>query len=115
VTGLSKSLRAHGLVRDIELRSLNSNLPAADLSLRGELIELGGRPFIVSVIHDITDRVQAEEALARKPARALDPVEQICRVWSIVVRTMLTGRWNLSVKAAANSPATRRRNSWAIA
>ena len=58
-----EQMRAHGLVRDIELRCWNRQRQPLICLYGGELIELGGRPFIVSVIHDITDRVQAEEAL----------------------------------------------------
>ncbi|HZF73234.1 MAG TPA: PAS domain S-box protein, partial [Gemmatimonadaceae bacterium] len=58
-----EELRAHGLVRDIELRSLDRNRQPLICLYGGELIELGGRPCIVSVIHDITDRVRAEAAL----------------------------------------------------
>ena len=60
---LVEELRAHGLVRDIELRCLTRHRQPLICLYGGELIELGGRPFIVSVIHDITDRVRAEAAL----------------------------------------------------
>ena len=58
-----EELRANGLVREIELRTLNRNRQPLICLYGGELIELGGRPFIVSVIHDITGRVRAESAL----------------------------------------------------
>src|SRR3989442_10251135 len=56
-----EELRAHGLVRDVELRCLNRHRQPRICLYGGGLIELSGRPFIVSVIHDITHRVQAEE------------------------------------------------------
>jgi PAS domain S-box-containing protein len=60
---LVEELRAHGVVRDIELRCWTRHRQPLICLCGGELIELGGRPFIVSVIHDITDRVRAAEAL----------------------------------------------------
>ncbi len=60
---LVEALRSQGVVRDIELRCWNRHRQPLICLAGGELIELGGRPCIVSVIHDITDRVRAEEAL----------------------------------------------------
>jgi PAS domain S-box-containing protein len=60
---LVNELRAHGLVRDVDLRCVKRHGEPLICLYGGELIELGGRPCIVSVIHDITDRVRADEAL----------------------------------------------------
>jgi PAS domain S-box-containing protein len=60
---LVEELRAQGVVRSAELRCLNRHRQPLICLSGGELIELGGRPCIVSVIHDITDRVRAEDAL----------------------------------------------------
>lgn len=60
---LIEELRASGLVRDVELRCVRRPGEALTCLYGGEIVELGGRLCVVSVIHDITDRVKAEEAL----------------------------------------------------
>jgi PAS domain S-box-containing protein len=58
-----EELSAQGMVRGIELRCLKRQCEPLTCLYGGELIDLGGRPCVVSVIHDITDRVRAEAAL----------------------------------------------------
>ncbi len=56
-------LKATGAVRDLEMRSRTRTGELRIISLSAESIEVGGQQCLVSVLHDITDRIRAEQAL----------------------------------------------------
>src|SRR5207247_845154 len=89
---LVEELRAHGLVRDIELRCLTRHRQPLICLYGGELIELGGRPYIVSVIHDISDRVRAEAAL-RENERVLSTL--LSNLPGMVYRCLNDADWTM--------------------
>jgi PAS domain S-box-containing protein len=57
---LIDTIVAQGAIRDSELRFRTRQRSVITILYSGELTELGGRPHLVSVIHDITERKQAE-------------------------------------------------------
>jgi len=60
---LVAELKASGMVRNYEVRMrTRAGVPKVIL-LSAENIELGGRVCLVSVLHDVTDRIGAEQAL----------------------------------------------------
>jgi len=60
---LVRGLKATGEVRNLEVRTRTRSGELRTIVLSAESIELGGKPCLVSVLHDITDRLQAEQAL----------------------------------------------------
>lgn len=62
-------LLAHRSVCDFELRGRTRDGRCVVVLVSAELVELGGRECIVSVLHDITDRKRAEEALRESEQR----------------------------------------------
>jgi len=56
-------LKTAGKVRNLELRTRTRNGRLRIILLSAESIEIGGKPCLVSVLHDVTDRIQAEQAL----------------------------------------------------
>ena len=79
-------------MRNIELGLLNRHRQPLTCLYGGELIELSGRPFIVSVIHDITDRVRAEAAL-RENQRVLSTL--LSNLPGIVYRCQNDADWTM--------------------
>lgn len=61
--GVLASLLKTGGVRNYELRMRTRSGALKIILFNGETMELGGVPCFVSVLHDITDRIQAEQAL----------------------------------------------------
>lgn len=62
-TLLVGGLKTAGKVRNLELRTRIRNGRLRIILLSAESIEIGGKPCLVSVLHDVTDRIQAEQAL----------------------------------------------------
>ena len=58
-----EGLKTIGTVHNFEARTRTRNGSIRIVHLSGEPIELGGKSCIVSVLRDVTDRVQAEQAL----------------------------------------------------
>jgi len=56
-------IRAHGSVRDLELECHNRRREPITVLYSGEYVEINGRPCLLSVVHDMTDRKRAETAL----------------------------------------------------
>jgi PAS domain S-box-containing protein len=57
-----ESLAATGTVRDLQVRTRTRTGALKIIHLSAESVELEGKPCLVSVLHDVTDRIQAEEA-----------------------------------------------------
>ena len=55
-----RALVTDGLLREHEFYAFNRKRERIPLTLSGELIELGGRTHMVSILHDITERKLAE-------------------------------------------------------
>ncbi|HTQ52253.1 MAG TPA: PAS domain S-box protein [Candidatus Acidoferrales bacterium] len=64
-----RGLKTAGVVRDLELRTRTRSGELRIISLSAESIEIGGTPCLVSVLHDITDRIRAEQALRESEQR----------------------------------------------
>jgi PAS domain S-box-containing protein len=60
---LVQQLRQVGLVRDVEANGRNRRGERIHTLISAEIIEIAGRPCVVSVVHDITARVRTEAAL----------------------------------------------------
>ncbi|MDR3460652.1 MAG: PAS domain S-box protein [Verrucomicrobiae bacterium] len=60
---LVAELKAAGVVRGYEVRMRTRTGGQKIILLSAETIELGGQTCFVSVLHDVTDRMQAEQAL----------------------------------------------------
>lgn len=60
--GFLQQLKKSGTVRDLEIRTRTRNGALKIIHLSAEPIELEGKSCLVSVLHDVTDRIQAEEA-----------------------------------------------------
>jgi len=58
-----EQIRAQGSVRNLELQCYNQQREPIVVLYSGEAIEMNGRQCLVSVIHDITERKQTEQAL----------------------------------------------------
>jgi len=56
-------LKTAGEVRNFEMRSRTRTGKPRDILLSAEFIQLGGKSCLVSVLHDVTDRLEAERAL----------------------------------------------------
>jgi PAS domain S-box-containing protein len=61
---LLRQLRAAGSVRDLELRKELRNGDVRMLLVNADQIELDGKPCVVSLLQDITERKRAEEKVA---------------------------------------------------
>jgi len=66
---LIQPLRGGGSVRDFQMQSHDRNQQVKELMVSAELIELGGKQCLVSMLHDITSRVRAEAGRAEAQAR----------------------------------------------
>jgi PAS domain S-box-containing protein len=66
---LVSGLKTAGVVRDLEMRSRTRTGELRIISLSAEPIQVGGEPCLVSVLHDITDRIRAEQALRESEQR----------------------------------------------
>ena len=73
---VTDALLAHGAVRDLEVRSLTRSGEPRVVLLSAELIDLRGERCLVSVLHDVTDRVQAEASLRESEERFRVAAEQ---------------------------------------
>jgi PAS domain S-box-containing protein len=73
---MTQSLREHGEVRDVEVRSRTKSGEPKVLLVSAELIDLRGPQCMVSVVHDITDRVKAEASLRENEERFRVAAEQ---------------------------------------
>jgi len=62
---LLQPLRSSGTVRELELKTHARDGRPMVLSINAELVELGGKPCVVALLKDITERKQAEAALRR--------------------------------------------------
>ena len=62
-------LKTTGAVRNLEFRTRTRTGEPRIISLSAESIEVGGEPCLVSVLHDITDRMRAEQALRESEQR----------------------------------------------
>ena len=71
-----EAMCTHGLVRGLELRGWNRRREPLTVLYSGEIIELGGQPCIVSVVHDITARVRAEQALRESNASRVQAIQR---------------------------------------
>jgi PAS domain S-box-containing protein len=60
---LVHGLKTTGKIRGLELRTRTRRGALRIILLSAESIEIGGKPCLVSVLHDVTDRIQAEQAL----------------------------------------------------
>jgi len=65
----ARELRAHGRVRDFEVRAQNRQGKPVVVSISAELVQLGGRECVLRVSRDITARKAAEEALRASEQR----------------------------------------------
>ena len=60
---LVAELKIAGRVREFEVRSRTRDGKLKIIHLSAETIELGRKPCLVSVLHDVTERIEAERAL----------------------------------------------------
>jgi PAS domain S-box-containing protein len=60
---LVRGLKDKGKVRNLELHTRARNGRRRTILLSADPIEIGGKACLVSVLHDITDRIRAEQAL----------------------------------------------------
>ena len=60
---LVRGLKITGKVRGLELHTRTRKGAPRIILLSAESIEIGGKPCLVSVLHDVTDRIRAERAL----------------------------------------------------
>src|SRR5262249_40282994 len=65
----ARELRAHGRVRDYEIRAQNRQGKPLIVSISAELVQLGGRTCVLRVSRDITARKAAEQALRASEQR----------------------------------------------
>ena len=68
---LTQPLHAHGSVRDFEVQTRTRDGGTKIILINAELIELGGRQCVVSLVQDITERKRAEEILREKQAQLI--------------------------------------------
>ncbi len=71
-----QTLREHGRVQNEEVHLRNKSGEIQIVQFSAEIISIGDKPCILSVINDITERKQAEEALANEAIRRRILVEQ---------------------------------------
>src|SRR5262249_38377577 len=62
-------LRAHGRVRDMEIRAQNRQGKTLIVSVSAELVRLGGRTCVLRVSRDVTARKAGEQALRESEQR----------------------------------------------
>ena len=60
---LVNGLKTTGKVRGLELHTRTRKGASRIILVSAESIEIGGKPCLVSVLHDVTDRIRAEQAL----------------------------------------------------
>jgi PAS domain S-box-containing protein len=70
-----RSIKSNGSVRGREMRLSTRLGSVVTCIVGGELIELGGRTHVVTVIHDITERLQLQENL--RQAQKMDAIGQL--------------------------------------
>jgi len=75
-TAFMKQMLAMGNTRDLEVRLRRKDGQIRTSLGSAEMIEVNGEPCIVSVIADITERKQAEEALASVSHKLIDAQEK---------------------------------------
>jgi PAS domain S-box-containing protein len=66
---LIQPLRNFGSVRDLQMQTRDRNNQIKILMVSAELMELGGKQCLVSMLHDITSRMRAEAERAEAQAR----------------------------------------------
>ncbi|MFZ0312035.1 MAG: ABC transporter substrate binding protein [Candidatus Korobacteraceae bacterium] len=71
-----KQLLAEGNVRDLEVRIRRKDGQIRTILNSAELIEVNGKPCTLSVIADVTERKQAEEALASLSGRLIEAQDE---------------------------------------
>lgn len=78
---LVAQLKAAGSVRNLEIQSRNRRSAPLTMLHSAEIIQLGGRPCILGVSHDITDRKRAEaereQAVAREQRSRIEYTLQL--------------------------------------
>jgi PAS domain S-box-containing protein len=60
---LVRGLKITGKIRGLELRTRTRQGALRIILLSAESIDIGGKPCLVSVLHDVTDRIRAEQGL----------------------------------------------------
>jgi PAS domain S-box-containing protein len=74
-----RRLRNGGAVRDLEVQSVNRRGTLLTCLLSAESMEVGGQLCLVTIVHDITDRKQAEAERLRALAREREAREEFTR------------------------------------
>ncbi|MGH9875315.1 MAG: PAS domain S-box protein [Pyrinomonadaceae bacterium] len=73
---MAKALREHGAVADFEIKFRKKSGEIRDALLSVELIQLGmGKPSVLGIAQDVTERNRAEEAMQRYPRQLIEAQE----------------------------------------